>query len=203
MSRLRVEGLRSHGLGPIDLTLEAGECVAVSGPSGAGKTLLLRAIADLDPHEGQVFLDDRNARQFRAQDWRRQVGYLPAESHWWDDTVGPHLARVDESALESLGFGRDVLSWQVARLSTGERQRLALLRLLANRPRVLLLDEPTAALDPVSVLRVEGLLAQVRQWHEASVIWVSHDPEQIRRVAGRHYRIERGMLTEQELMTWV
>ena len=150
-----------------------------------------------------MFLDDRNARQFRAQDWRRQVGYLPAESHWWDDTVGPHLARVDESALESLGFGRDVLSWQVTRLSTGERQRLALLRLLANRPRVLLLDEPTAALDPVSVLRVEGLLAQVRQWHEASVIWVSHDPEQIRRVAGRHYRIERGMLTEQELMTWV
>jgi len=150
-----------------------------------------------------VFLDDRNARQFRAQDWRRQVGYLPAESHWWDDTVGPHLARVDESALESLGFGRDVLSWQVARLSTGERQRLALLRLLANRPRVLLLDEPTAALDPASVLRVEELLAQVRQRHEASVIWVSHDPEQIRRVAGRHYRIERGMLTEQELMTWV
>lgn len=202
MSRLRIEGLRSHGLGPIDLTLEAGECVAVSGSSGAGKTLLLRAIADLDPHEGQVFLDDRKARQFRPQDWRRQVGYLPAESHWWGDTVGPHFPTVDEAALESLGFGRDVLDWPVARLSTGERQRLALLRLLANHPRVLLLDEPTAALDPASVLRVEGLIAQLQQRHEVGVIWVSHDPEQIRRVAGRHYRLERGRLTEQELATW-
>lgn len=202
LSRLRIEELQSHGLGPVSLMVEAGECIAVSGASGAGKTLMLRAIADLDPYTGAVFLDGYAAAGFRPQDWRRQVGYLPAESHWWHETVGPHFTEVDESALEAVGFGREVMEWQIARLSTGERQRLALLRLLANRPRVLLLDEPTAALDPTSVTRVEELLLRFRQQHDVGILWVSHDPQQIRRVAHRHYRIEQGALVQQEPAAW-
>lgn len=182
--------------------MEAGECVAVSGPSGAGKTLMLRAITDLDRHEGEVFLDGRASHQYRPPDWRRQVGFLPAESAWWHDTVGPHFTHVEDAMLDALGFERAVMEWQIARLSTGERQRLALLRLLSNHPKALLLDEPTAALDPMNVTRVEGLLQQYRRQYGASALWVSHDPQQIRRVAERHYRIENGTLTKQDMLPW-
>jgi ABC-type iron transport system FetAB ATPase subunit len=85
----------------------------------------------------------------------------------------------------------------VARLSSGERQRLALLRLLANTPRVLLLDEPTANLDPASTLRVEAVIGEFRKTHRAAVIWVSHDPAQIARVANRHLRVSGSELREQ------
>ena len=80
----------------------------------------------------------------------------------------------------------------VARLSSGECQRFALLRLLANRPRVLLLDEPTANLDPDNVSRVERLIADYIREEQAAVLWVSHDPRQMRRVADRRMRLEAG-----------
>lgn len=193
---LRLEGVASHSMSITALEVAAGECVCVSGPSGAGKSLLLRAIADLDPHEGQVWLDGREAREFMPREWRRQVGLLPAESQWWRERVGEHFAAVDEAQWQALGFGRETLEWQVSRCSTGERQRLALLRLLANKPRVLLLDEPTAALDPTSVQRVEALVAVYREQHQAAVLWVSHDPAQMQRVASRQIRIVAGRVED-------
>jgi ABC-type iron transport system FetAB ATPase subunit len=75
----------------------------------------------------------------------------------------------------------------VRRLSTGERQRLALLRLLAGKPQVLLLDEPTASLDPRSTRAVEQLVTHYRLHHQAAVLWVSHDADQARRIADRYY----------------
>jgi ABC-type iron transport system FetAB ATPase subunit len=82
----------------------------------------------------------------------------------------------------------------VAQLSSGEKQRLALLRLMVNRPRVLLLDEPTANLDPENVTRVEKLVAAYLRREGAAVLWVSHDPEQTRRVAQRRLRLQAGRL---------
>ena len=194
MPRLKIESLRFQGRGPYSLAVESGECVCLSGPSGAGKTLLLRSIADLDPHEGRVFLDDVDSLAVDAPSWRRAVGLLPAESQWWWDTVGPHFPAADLERLKALGFGEEVLGWEVSRLSTGERQRLALLRLLVNRPRALLLDEPTAALDPSSAGQVEALIEDYRREAEASVLWVSHDPAQAERVADRRYEISEGPL---------
>lgn len=198
MSALRLEGVGVHQIvGPVDLTVHAGECVCVSGPSGAGKSLLLRAVADLDPHEGRVFLDGVACMDLPAPQWRRRVGLLPAESAWWAERVGDHFADgMDSEPLQRLGFDQKVMNWSVARASTGERQRLALLRLLANQPRALLLDEPTAALDPKNVKAVEALVAEYRARHDAPVIWVSHDPEQIARVAQRHFRIVAGRLEQ-------
>ncbi len=106
------------------------------------------------------------------------------------------MGRLEPEWLEQLGFSGQVLEWEVRRCSTGERQRLALLRLLANRPRALLLDEPTASLDPAGVGRMEALLEQYRIRHGAAVLWVSHDPEQIRRVATRHFELQDGRLWE-------
>ena len=199
MAVLHIERLSRLHVGPVDLTVASGSCVCISGPSGAGKTLLLRAVADLDPHEGEIWLDDQACSAMPAHQWRRRVAYLPAESRWWAPTVAAHLSRVpDTAALAALGFEPDVLTWEVARLSSGERQRLALLRLLGNDPQALLLDEPTAALDPASRARVETVVADYRRLHGAAVLWVSHDPAQIVRIADRHYRLENGCLRQEE-----
>jgi ABC-type uncharacterized transport system, ATPase component len=202
LSTLRIENLANQVLGPVSFTVGDGECVCLSGASGAGKTLLLRAIVDLDPHAGEVFLDGVPCEHFLPPEWRRNVGMLPAESQWWGTVVGEHFSHVvSVEALAALGFDPGILGWEVSCLSSGERQRLALLRLLSQRPGVLLLDEPTANLDPVNVRRAEALLNRYRIAHRAAVIWVSHDSDQIRRVAERHFRITNRLLTE-EPMVW-
>lgn len=178
----------------MNLDLAPGECVGVSGPSGAGKTLLLRAIADLDPHEGEVLLDGVPAGRVPPAQWRRRVGLLPAESAWWGERVRDHFRADPGPGLRRLGLPPAALDWEVRRLSTGERQRLALLRLLENRPQVLLLDEPTANLDAAGRERVEGLIAEYRGECAAAVIWVAHDAAQLARVATRRFRFEDGRL---------
>ena len=155
---LQVRDLRTKILKPASFTLATGECIAVKGPSGAGKTLLLRAIADLDPNQGLVSLEGRDRSTIPGPEWRRLVGYVPAEPGWWAETVGEHFGDWTAAAavLTNLGFPEEAKSWPIARLSTGERLRLALVRALIIRPKVLLLDEPTAALDAASVAAVES-----------------------------------------------
>jgi putative ABC transport system ATP-binding protein len=184
MVGLRLDGVRPRGLEPVDLALAPGERVFLSGPSGSGKSLLLRAVADLDPHPGEVWLDGVRRSQVPAPEWRRRVGLLPAESHWWANLVGEHLPAAACPLLADLGFGPETLDWTVSRLSTGERQRLALVRALAYRPEALLLDEATANLDPPNRERVETLVETYRVEHAAAVLWVSHDPEQRARLSG-------------------
>ena len=183
---LLVCDLRTNILKPASFALSVGECVAVSGPSGSGKTLLLRAIADLDPSEGLVRLGGRDRLAMTGPEWRRLVGYLPAEPGWWADTVGEHFTdwTAASAVANGLGFSEDVKAWPITRLSTGERLRLALIRALTAGPEVLLLDEPTAALDPASVTAVESLIA-TRMRAGLAVVWVTHDAEQARRVASR------------------
>jgi len=171
------------------------ECLGLTGPSGSGKSLLLRAIADLDPSGGRVLLDGRDRDAMPAHQWRRLVGYLPAEGVWWADRVGDHFDNFEPYAIETLGFGQDVMSWSVARLSTGEKQRLALSRLLARTPRALLLDEPTASLDPSRSLVVERIVIDYANTHAAPVIWVSHDREQLDRLAWQTMTLTRNRPT--------
>jgi ABC-type iron transport system FetAB ATPase subunit len=198
MSRLHIKALCYQDRGPFDLTVEAGQCVGLSGISGAGKTLMLRAIADLDAHSGHIFLNDAECLTMQAPQWRKQVGLLPAESQWWHDTVGENFtSALDLTLLQRLGFDEDALSWQISRLSSGERQRLALVRLLSNRPQALLLDEPTASLDSANIHNAEALIAEYRRNTGAAVLWVSHDMEQIARVAERHFQIHHNTLKEQ------
>ncbi len=186
-------------LQPVSLSLQSAECVCLTGPSGAGKSLLLRAIADLIPHLGEAQLDGHNCSEMKPSQWRRQVGYLPAESHWWSERVGDHFPVLPEAGFEQLGFTPEVMDWQVSRLSTGEKQRLALLRLLANQPHALLLDEPTASLDAANVRNAEVMIRDYRQKYNAPIIWVSHDAEQVRRVADRVYELKAGAVQEVSL----
>lgn len=196
MSNLRIEDVGTALLPAVSLELSEGECIGLSGPSGMGKSLFLRAIADLDPHQGMIWLDKQEQSTIPAREWRRRVGLLPAESAWWAEKVVDHFETIDSSAIQELGFDSDSLQWSVERLSSGEKQRLALLRLLILRPEVLLLDEPTANLDVDSAKRVEALITEYRQQNRASVIWVSHDLEQIKRVSSKHYRLDKQGLNE-------
>jgi ABC-type iron transport system FetAB ATPase subunit len=196
MSGLSLKAFSTPLLDPFDLELEAGECVTLNGPSGSGKSRLLRAIADLDPHAGEAWCDGTEQQALSGPAWRRRVALLPAESAWWSDRVGDHFEQLDAATLDLLKLPADAGDWQVTRLSSGERQRLALLRLLSVKPEVLLLDEPTANLDLTNIERVEGLIEHWRREHRTAVFWVSHDPGQQQRVSTRSLRIEQRRLVD-------
>ena len=193
---LRLAGVRHDGLEATALELEPRSMVFISGPSGSGKTRLLRVVADLDAHHGDIWLDGRHRGEFKGHQWRHRVGMLPTESRWWRKDAASHFASLPETeALEALHLETAVLKRPIDQLSTGERQRLALLRLLANAPRVLLLDEPTASLDADSTRRVEARVRTYVEESGAAVIWVSHDEDQAKRLATQQYTMNAGRLT--------
>lgn len=193
---LLVQALRVGELSAVDFSVAPGRILALSGPSGSGKSRLLRALADLDPHEGSVCLGDLRQDGVPGHRWRQAVMMVPADSQWWGDTVGEHFPDGAPEDLDALGFEQDAMDWQVSRLSSGEKQRLALLRSVAHRPRALLLDEPTANLDPAATARVEAWLGDLIKRHRWPVLWVAHDPAQISRMADAHLRIAGRRLEE-------
>ena len=192
---LEVRALHTAVLHSVALTLAAGECVALSGPSGSGKTVLLRALADLDPNQGVVTLEGAARERFAPAQWRHEVALVPAEPAWWEARVGEHFPAPPPVPLSRLGLPEEALDWEVARCSSGERQRLAILRALAMKPRVLLLDEATANLDAANRGRVEDLIEDFRR-AGGGVLWVTHDEEQAARIAQRRLWVHEGRLQE-------
>lgn len=192
---LTIENLQNALFGPIGLDVAEGECVSVMGPSGAGKSLFLRSIADLDPNHGHVALSGRARESMPAYEWRRNVALVPAESGWWADRVGGHFPSgwSEPELLDALGLSPDIMDWQVDRLSSGERQRAALARCFAQKPVVLLLDEPTASLDETATRQVETLLNR-RLAAGTPIILVTHDPAQADRMAKRRFKMADGRL---------
>ncbi|MCQ8239570.1 ABC transporter ATP-binding protein [Rhizosaccharibacter radicis] len=190
-ARLRVESLRRRQVGPVSFALTSGECLAITGASGAGKSVILRMIADLDPHEGEAWLDNRPRAAMPPPVWRRRVVHVPAESGWWLDTVREHFDRFPDADAAALGLPADIGTRAIASCSTGERQRLALVRAIAVAPLVLLLDEPTAALDAATAARVEELL-RTQLAAGTTLVLVSHDAEQASRLGTRHARVHDG-----------
>ena len=190
---LRIDDLQVHGLAPVSFTLPAGDCVALMGASGTGKSLLLRAIADLDAADGQVFLEGAGRSEMSGPDWRRAVRYVAAEPGWWAPTVAEHFSpspRLDR-LLDSLGLSPRILEAPVARTSTGERQRLGLARALIDEPKVLLLDEPTSALDAMATALVEEVV-RFQLLQSRIVVLVTHDLAQAQRLARKVIRLENG-----------
>ena len=196
--RLSLRGVRSALAGPFDLELPAGTCLAISGASGAGKSLLLRMIADLDPNTGEVRLDGVLREAMSGPAWRRKACYVAAESGWWRETPCEHFAPEHRDAgravAKKLGVREGAFDEEVRRLSTGERQRLALVRALVLDPPILLLDEPTGPLDPESAGRVETVLAE-RLAAGTTIMLVSHDPSQAKRM-GADRRLMRNRRLE-------
>jgi len=193
---LRIKRLATNLIGPISFDIAAGECLALMGPSGAGKSLLLRAIVDLDPSTGNVMVGVHARDGMPASEWRKRVALVPAESGWWADRVRDHF-HAKSDAMELIGkLGlASSFEWEVGRLSTGERQRLALARALCRRPEALLLDEPTASLDEYATGLVEGLIRECCR-NGMALLLVTHDRRQAERMAKRLLRMSDGRIEE-------
>lgn len=198
----------------VSLEVPRGGSLALVGPSGAGKSSLLRLWNGLDsPTSGRVLLDGADVAALAPTELRRRVGLvfqIPrslAPSVEENVTLGPRLraeARRERPALEGVaerwlarvGLAADFLPRAMGSLSVGEQQRVAVARALANEPEALLLDEPTAALDPRSARELLDLLARLRSELGLTFVFVSHALEHARAVAQRTAVIVAGELVE-------
>ncbi len=199
-----------HVIGDLVLDVASGEVVDVVGASGAGKTTLLRALARLLPDvSGELLLDGTSARDVSPQRWRTLVALVPqkpaivagsvrdnlllpwqlkvrsAEQAPADDTL---RARLDSVSMSDVALDRDA-----GRLSVGQQARVALLRVVLTGPRVLMLDEPDAALDDTSAAEVAHITSEFASAGGA-VIRVRHQRTDL--LAARRLRLAGGVLTE-------
>jgi putative ABC transport system ATP-binding protein len=180
---------------------------SIVGPSGSGKSTLLRLLNRLaDPDSGRVVYEGKDVGEYDPLALRREVSLVPQLPALTDGTVhdnvayGPRLAGHSfdaRSCLELAGLNPDFESRDAAKLSVGEQQRVMLARALALDPRVLLLDEPTSALDSTARDAVEATLLRLEARTAISVVLVTHDIAQARRLARYVVRIEAGRVTAQ------
>jgi putative ABC transport system ATP-binding protein len=190
----------------VDFAVRPGETLTVVGPSGAGKSTLLRLLDRLDePTDGTVYLDGVDYRTIPPTDLRSRVGLVPQDPALREGTVGDNVAiglrlrgePVDDDRVESLLAQVDLAGYadrDVADLSGGEAQRVAIARTLLVDPEVLLLDEPTASLDRESQAEVEALLADLLSESDRTVVLVTHDEAQVDRIADRVVRFVDGQV---------
>jgi putative ABC transport system ATP-binding protein len=194
---LREVGLDRGGravLDSFDASIPEG-ATAIAGPSGVGKSTLLRLLNRLaDPSRGEIAYRGRPIATYEPLALRREVSLVPQLPALLEGTVESNLQYAADLAGEPLeveetlrraGLDPSFAERDVARLSVGEQQRAMLARALAQRPAVLLLDEPTSALDHAARDAVEATLARLRTESNLSLLLVSHDPEQARRLGDR------------------
>jgi ABC-type multidrug transport system ATPase subunit len=187
---LKIDKLKIGALPRLSFDVRPGECLAVEGPSGIGKTRLLRAIADLDAVDGHVTLEGTERRDMAAPAWRRRVRYVSAEPGWWADTAMAHAPAAAAARqrfrrmLSQLDVPPAALDRAMAELSTGERRRIGLALALADEPTVLLLDEPTLGLDAARGALVDELI-RFQMLAGRIVMLATHDIAQIERLAER------------------
>ncbi|MDE2059488.1 MAG: ATP-binding cassette domain-containing protein [candidate division NC10 bacterium] len=190
------------------LTVPVGSFTAIMGPSGAGKTTIADLFTGLlRPQQGHVWIDNLSLDTVDLRQWRRMIGYVPQETFLFHDTVlrnvtlgDPELSEADaEAALRAAGAWDFVMARpsgiyssvgeRGSTLSGGQRQRIAIARALAHRPKLLILDEVTSALDPETEAEIcqtlRGLLDRL------TILAISHQPAVVES-ADRVYRIRHG-----------
>jgi len=192
-------------LDSVDAGIPAG-ATAIVGPSGAGKSTLLRLLNRLaDPDEGTIAYRGRSLAEYDPLALRREVSLVPQLPALLEGTVASNLeyaaglagTELDlERCLRLAGLDPEFAGRDVGKLSVGEQQRAMLARALIQEPAVLLLDEPTSALDHAARDAIEATLAQLRKELEISLVLVSHEPEQARRLGDWVVRIEAGRATD-------
>ncbi len=198
--------VRTQVLSGLDLQVQSGELITVMGPSGSGKSTLLRLINRLSELDsGMIMLNGRDTRDYDPLELRRKIGMVFQIPIVFRGSVRDNIALgmklwgsyTDIEALaRDTGISEALLDADALPLSVGEKQRVCIARALANQPEGLLLDEPTSSLDAVTAEKVEGLLLSMRRERSLTMLWVTHDREQAKRIGGRKFMLRDGRLEE-------
>lgn len=197
-------------LNSVSLTVEVGEIVCLLGPSGGGKSSLLRCINRLtEPPAGTVFIEGKDVTDMDVLSLRQQVGMVFQQVWLSPGTVAENvgygallqkrpLSPKDVTELLILAdLSADLARQDSQTLSGGQAQRVAIARAMATKPSVLLLDEPTSALDPAATRHIEETMQKLRQTLGISILWVTHNAEQAQRVADKVYLLVKGQVVDE------
>ncbi len=200
------ESTRSEILRGVDLAVQRGELITIMGPSGAGKSTLLRLINRLSEADlGTILVDSTDIKAFDPRELRRRVGMVFQIPVVFKGSVRDNIAfgkelwdtDADVSALATeAAIPDELIDADADHLSVGEKQRVCIARALANKPEALLLDEPTSSLDRAAAEKVESLLLGLQSEHGLTMLWVTHEKEQARRISRQNYLLEDGKLRE-------
>lgn len=205
----------SHGdqqvLHDVSANIPFGTLTAITGPSGAGKTTLIDLITRLQvPSSGQIFIDGTPLEAVNTESWREMIGYVQQDHFLFHDSIFNNVVLSNEGLTEK--HVEDALrlagAWSFVSelpsgmhsivgagggsLSGGQRQRIAIARALARKPRLLVLDEPTTALDPMAEAEICGTLRSLAG--RMTILVVSHQ-DAIRRIADRVFELRDGQIT--------
>ncbi len=204
-------------LNELELTVEHGESIAIIGPSGSGKTTLLNLIGALDrPDKGAVYFEGHNISEMGAQELSAfrsektgmifQLHHLLPQLSLWENVLLPTLIDKKFQSDEVIERGKRLIErvgvaavarQKPAELSGGECQRAAVVRALINKPRLILADEPTGALDPHSAATLGELLVQLNKEEGTALITVTHSMQLAEKMS-RIYRLDDGRLIEEK-----
>ncbi|UOF92097.1 phosphate ABC transporter ATP-binding protein [Fodinisporobacter ferrooxydans] len=194
-------------LNEVSGSVPKGVILTLIGPSGAGKSTLLSLCNLLaTPDEGHVYVDGKEVRSWPITELRRSVGYVMQTPTMLPGTVMNNLAIAAQlhgktlenpgHFLDMVGLDEELLSKSAQDLSGGQKQRVALARTLVNHPSILLLDEVTSALDPGSTREIEDLLLGLQKNTSTTILWITHDLQQARRVGDYTWLLANGQVIE-------
>lgn len=200
-------------LNDISFTARSGEITAIVGPSGSGKSTLVRLINRLDnPSSGIIYLNGTDIAAMDPLQLRRQIAMVLQKPYMFEGTLLVNLQRpflyrqipppAADSAdildiMERVHLPGDLIDRDAGTLSLGEQQRVNLARALIAKPQVILLDEPTGALDRPTADRLAEMLQEICRFRDLAVILVSHDLRLVQNTADRLIYMEAGRIMEE------
>lgn len=195
-------------LNNVSFRATVGDRIGVMGPSGSGKSSLFRLLNLLmSPTQGQISYKDKNLQDYAPTELRRKIGYVLQKPYLFGTTVqenliypyqllgqSPNLEEIT-AYLAQVKLPQNTLEKKNIALSGGEQQRIALIRSLLIKPDILLLDEVTAALDQENTTLLEELIVHEQDRHQLTLLFITHNPEQAKRLAHKILYLEAGNLS--------